>query len=268
MFMQLRFQVMHPPSKSRRILAEIDLPIRQRRLSTKSALAGADTLVNETLVIQAERLLHQDIVNGVHAAGARLNIRELAARYDIGATPIREALTKLSANGFVAVIENRGFRVASLSAEDLVDIVSARQLIEIAALRLSMRDGDAEWEAGIAGTLRKIEHFASSLQTSAEGWGAELDVVHKQFHTALLQASGSPRLINMHQIFYDQTFRYRQTMFTRMPSLDDFVQDHRELAQLVLARNVDAACRRLSEHLTHTLKEVYPGVTLPDPSRQ
>jgi DNA-binding GntR family transcriptional regulator len=221
----------------------------------------------ETLVTLAERLLHGDIVNGVHAAGARLNIRELAARYDIGATPIREALTKLSANGFVAAIENRGFRVASLSAADLVDIVSARQLIEIEALRLSMRDGDAEWEAGIAGTLRKIEHFAGSFSTAAEGWGTQLDVVHKQFHTALLQASNSPRLLAMHQIFYDQTFRYRQTMFTRMPSLEEFVQGHRELAALVLARNVPAACRSLAEHLTHTLKEVYPGVTLPYPGQ-
>jgi DNA-binding GntR family transcriptional regulator len=254
-------------AKSRAALSEIVSPARPKRPSPKLSSAGVETALNETLVIQAERLLHQDIVNGVHAADARLNIRELAARYDIGATPIREALTKLSANGFVAVIENRGFRVASLSAEDLVDIVSARQLIEIAALRRSMRDGDAEWEAGIAGTLRKIEHFAASLSRSAEGWGADLDVVHKQFHTALLQASGSPRLINMHQIFYDQTFRYRQTMFTRMPSLEDFVQDHRELAQLVLARNADAACQRLAAHLTHTLKEVYPGVTLPDPSR-
>ncbi len=246
-------------------MAEVELA-RPKGMSLKAPV-GTDVAVNETLVIQAERLLHQDIVNGVHAAGGRLNIRELAARYDIGATPIREALTKLSAQGFVAVVENRGFRVASLSAEDLVDIVSSRQLIEIAALRTSMRDGDAEWEAGIAGTLRKIEHFAANFRTTADGWGAALDVVHKQFHTALLLACGSPRLINMHQIFYDQTFRYRQTMFTRMPSLEDFVQDHRELAQLVLARNTDAACRRLAEHLTHTLREVYPGVPLPDPGR-
>lgn len=233
---------------------------RARRPQPSPVDAGA----NETLVAQAERLLHQDIVNGVHAAGARLNIRELAARYDIGATPIREALSKLVANGFVAIVENRGFRVASLSAEDLVDIVSARQLIEVAALRRSIRQGDAEWEAGIAGTLRKIEHFAASFSTTAEGWGAELDIVHKQFHTALLAGAGSPRLINMHQIFYDQTFRYRQTMFTRMPSLEDFVQDHQALARLALDRNINAACERLAVHLTHTLQEVYPGVTLPD----
>ncbi len=231
---------------------------------SETAAPARPGLANETLVAQAERLLHQDIINGVHPADARLNIRELAARYEIGATPIREALSKLVANGFVAIVENRGFRVASLSAEDLLDIVSARQLIEVAALRRSMRRGDAEWEAGIAGTLRKIEHFARSFSMTAEGWGAELDVVHKQFHTALLAGGGSPRLINMHQIFYDQTFRYRQTMFTRMPSLEDFVQDHRELAALVLARDIPAACARLARHLTHTLREVYPGVPLPD----
>jgi DNA-binding GntR family transcriptional regulator len=259
--MSLSLRLRHTPPVS-----EIDTPARPRtrRPPQQRQPGPGDAGLNETLVVQAERLLHQDIVNGIHVADARLNIRELAEKYEIGPTPIREALSKLVANGFVAIVENRGFRVASLSAEDLLDIISARQLIEVAALRRSMRHGDAEWEAGIAGTLRKIEHFAASFSTTAEGWGAELDIVHKQFHTALLAGAGSQRLIHMHQIFYDQTFRYRQTMFTRMPSLEDFAQDHRELAGLVLERNIQAACERLAAHLTHTLQEVYPGVPLPD----
>ncbi len=230
-----------------------------------AALHASDTDEVETLTGQAERLLHRDILNGTLAAGARLNVRELCHRYNIGATPLREAMNKLSATGFVAVLGNRGFRVARVSAEDLVDVIAARQLIELAALRVSMREGGAAWEAGIAGALRKIEHYANSLSKSNTAWGVELDVVHKEFHTALLNACGSPRLIAMHQMFYDQTFRYRQTMFTSMPSLDGFVRDHQELAVIVLSRSDEAARARLASHLTHTLREVYPGVRLPDP---
>ncbi len=225
--------------------------------------AGAE----KTLTSQAEQRLHRDIVDGVLSAGARLNIRELSLRYGIGPTPLREALNKLSATGFVTLLGNRGFRVATLSAEDLVDIVSARQLIELAALRVSMREGGAAWAAGIAGTLKKIEHYASHFAKSDAAWGAELEIVHKQFHTALLAACGSPRLIEMHATFYDQTFRYRQTMFTVMPSLDDFVRDHQELAAIVLSRNAAAACARLASHLTRTLREVYPGAALPDAAK-
>ncbi len=219
----------------------------------------------ETLTGQAERLLHRDILNGWLAAGTRLNVRELSLRYNIGATPLREALNKLSATGFVTLLDNRGFRVASLSAADLVDVIAARQLIELAALRMSMRAGGAAWEAGIAAALRKIEHYAASLGHANTAWGEALDVVHKQFHTALLSACGSPRLLAMHLTFYDQTFRYRQTMFTAMPSLDEFVHDHQALAAIVLARDEAAACARLATHLTRTLRQVYPDAALPAP---
>jgi DNA-binding GntR family transcriptional regulator len=212
----------------------------------------------ETLVTHAERVLHQDILNGVHPPGARLNIRALSEQYDIGATPLREALTKLSATGFVTIVENRGFRVARLSRDDLLDIVTARQLIEVAALRESMREGGAEWEAGIVAALQKIDHFARRSSPDNPDWGDALDTVHKEFHTALLMAAGSGRLIAVHQMLYDQTFRYRQAMFTALPSMEEFVEDHRGLAALVLARDIEAACARLTHHLTHTLRSVYP----------
>jgi GntR family carbon starvation induced transcriptional regulator len=225
--------------------------------------AAAST--TETLIGQAERRIHRDILNGVHVAGARLNVRVLADLYGIGATPIREALTRLAATGFVTLVENRGFRVARLSVEDLWDIVRVRQLLEVAALRRSMRDGGADWEAGIAAAMRKLEHYIDETERADQGWGEALDGVHKDFHTALVAAAGSPRLIYLQGMLYDQTFRYRQTMFTKLPDLQGFLTEHRELAGLALDRTGEAACEKLAEHLTRTLQGVYPGAGLPDP---
>jgi GntR family carbon starvation induced transcriptional regulator len=220
---------------------------------------------SETLIGQAERRIHRDILNGLHAAGARLNVRMLADLYGIGATPIREALTRLAATGFVTLVENRGFRVAHLSVEDLWDIIRVRQLLEVAALRRSMRDGGAEWEAGIAAALRRLEHYIHETERADQGWGEALDDVHKDFHGALVAAAGSRRLIDLQGMFYDQTFRYRQTMFTRLPDLPGFLTEHREIAGLVLDRAGEPACEKLAAHLTRTLQEVYPAAGLPDP---
>jgi GntR family carbon starvation induced transcriptional regulator len=225
----------------------------------------ADANPSETLIGQAERRVHRDILTGLHAAGARLNIRALADLYGIGATPIREALTRLAATGFVTLVENRGFRVASLSVEDLTDVIWARQLIEVAALRRSMLHGSADWEAGIAAALRRLEHYIDKAVRADENWGTALDDVHKDFHTALIAAAGSPRLIGLQSLFYDQTFRYRQTMFRELPDLQDFLAEHQQLAALALDRAGEAACKKLADHLTHTLQQVYPAAGLPDP---
>ncbi len=220
--------------------------------------AGIDTLVG-----QAARAIHQDVMNGVLPAGARLNVRELASRYCVGATPIREALMRLSATGFVTVLPNRGFRVATLSAADLIDVITIRQVVEVAALRRAMRLGDAAWEAGIVGALHRVEVLANDARRQGVAWLPAIDPVHRAFHTALILACEAPRMVQLHWMFYDQTFRYRQAMYGALPNLDDFVAEHQALAASVLRRDEGGAAH-LQQHLTRTLREVYPDSAVPD----
>ena len=78
----------------------------------------------------------------------------------IGATPLREALSRLAARGLVDAIGMRGFRVKAISYEDLADIVRIRTTIEREALRLSMANGGGEWEAGVVASLHRLRHYA------------------------------------------------------------------------------------------------------------
>src|SRR5271154_499505 len=73
----------------------------------------------ETLVEQATSRIHRDILTGAFAPGAKLGIHELSKRYDLGPTPIREALSRLCPRGFVEAAANRGFRVHPISRQDL-----------------------------------------------------------------------------------------------------------------------------------------------------
>ena len=64
----------------------------------------------------------------------------------------------------------------------------------------------------------------------------DFDKLHKAFHTALLAACGSKRLLAAHSDLYDQAYRYRRVMMRGFDSGKDFVAAHRDLADLVLAR--------------------------------
>src|ERR1700712_5744202 len=109
-----------------------------------------------TLSERAATLVEQDILAGLLAPGARLGIVDLVQRYDIGATPLREGLSRLVSRGLIVGIGQRGFRVADVSREDLEDITRIRTVIEIEALRLSMHHGDDAWEAGILSALHQM----------------------------------------------------------------------------------------------------------------
>src|SRR6187397_1941570 len=95
-----------------------------------------------TLTERAAMLVERDIIAGHLAPGARLGIVDLVQRYEIGATPLREGLSRLISRGLIVGIGQRGFRVSDVSREDLEDITQMRTVVEIEALRLAMARGD------------------------------------------------------------------------------------------------------------------------------
>ena len=211
-----------------------------------------------TLSERAATLVEQDILAGHLAPGTRLGIVDLAQRYEIGATPLREGLSRLVSRGLIVGIGQRGFRVADVSRNDLADITCMRTAVEKEAIRLAIINGDDSWEAGIVSALHRIRrHIERTGKEFREG-AADFDRLHKGFHTALLAACGSRRMLNAHSDLYDQAYRYRRLMMREIDSGEGFVRNHEVLADRVLARDVPGAQKMLEEHLHTTIDFVYP----------
>lgn len=211
----------------------------------------------DTLTERATILIERDILDARIVPGSRLNIQTLAEQYDIGTTPIREALSRLVARQIVVTIGQRGFRVAEISKADLEDITRVRTVIELAALRLSMELGDDAWEARIVAALHRLRRFVERDDTQISESGAEFNEIHKSFHTAIISGCGSPRMLQLHSSLYDQAYRYRRVMMVRHKGPSTFVLDHVTLADAALARRSDEACKLLTDHLNLTMSYVY-----------
>ncbi len=216
-----------------------------------TAEAGAATLAE-----QAFGVLQRAIVGGELHPGSRLKIADLENRFGLGATPLREGLSRLVSLGFVAAVGQRGFRVAEMSPEDLMDITLARSAVEVEALRLSMAQGDARWEGEILSCLHQMSRCLADVTDMADTDQAFEDI-HKSFHLALIGGCGSPRLVGLSSNLHDQAFRYRRAMRKRGMTPPEFIKEHQSLADLVLSRKSDEACALLKLHLASTYKAVY-----------
>lgn len=223
-----------------------------------TASESREGTASDTLSERAAAFVQRDILAGLLAPGTKLGIVELAERYEIGATPLREGLSRLVSRGLIVAIGQRGFRVAPISREDLLDITRTRVLVEMEALRLSMKLGDDTWEAAIMTALHRLRRHTERLGARFREGGEEGDLLHKEFHTALLAACNSPRLLAAHSDLYDQAYRYRRLMMRSIPDGKRFYDSHRQLADLVLARDAKAALKTLSDHLYSTMRYVYP----------
>src|SRR6267378_5676392 len=203
-------------------------------MASAAQSGSADVSGTDTLSERAATLVEHDILAGHLAPGARLGIVELIQRYEIGATPLREGLSRLVSRGLIVGIGQRGFRVADVSREDLLDITRMRTVVEIEALRLAMAQGDDAWEAGILSALHQMRRHIERTGNDFREGATDFDRLHKGFHTALLAACGSKRLLAAHSDLYDQAYRYRRVMMRSFDSGELFVTAHQELADRIL----------------------------------
>ncbi len=205
-----------------------------------------------TLATQIYRRLRSDILEGRLMPGAKLKVQEIAAGYGVGASPIREALSSLAAEGLVERHDQRGFRAAPATMTEFEELLRARCWLEEACLRQSILAGGKEWEEKLVLANYRLSCMADTPLSQQPG-GEE---VHNMFHDALLGACPSPTLVGFCEVLRDRQRRYRKLARSLAYPLRNTKVEHNAIAQAALARDVDNACRLLTEHYGITSKYV------------
>jgi GntR family carbon starvation induced transcriptional regulator len=116
----------------------------------------------QTKSTQIFQRLRHDLLHGAFAPGMKLQMDDLKERYQVGYSPLREALFRLVSNGLVQFEEQCGFSVPELSIEELYDIYQNRMRIENTALELAMEHGDDLWEAEVIACWYRYAKFMKS----------------------------------------------------------------------------------------------------------
>ena len=211
-----------------------------------------------TLAEKAYFALRHDIVRGTWTPKQALKMAILSKHYDMGFSPIREALSRLQAEGLVSLVPLRGFTVAALSLDEMWDTVNLRILIETEAFRLSIKNGKDEWEAGIVSSLHALTLQSQRAASSDDDALWELERRHHAFHKQLISACGSPRMIDYFERLYVDTERYRIPLLLMGGSgkKRNIQGEHSKIAEAAIARNGEAACKLLAEHYRLTAETI------------
>jgi GntR family transcriptional regulator, carbon starvation induced regulator len=205
--------------------------------------------------------LRTEIVKGTLAPGTKLRLEHLAPSYGVGRTPLREACCRLAAEGLVTIEDQRGFRVAPVSAADLQDLTRTRQQVAQLALRSSIQRGNAAWEAQVTAALQRLG--ARGRQGATRRLDDAWEHDHGLFHDALLSACDSPLLLRFHRQLFEQSERYRRLATAYGQPTRDVEGEHQALAAAALARDAERACALVVEHIARTtdrVLECHPGL--------
>lgn len=193
-------------------------------------------------------VLRTELLNGLLNPGDKLRMVELARRFSVSQSVVREALTRLAEQGLVVSTPQRGFRVRELSVEDIVGLTESRVQIESVALRLAIERGDVHWETGILVAHHVLERtpVIDADGRFYEPWAP----VHRDFHQALTAGCGNARLQGVVLALRDGAELYRRWWWALADDRQrDLAAEHRQLKDLTLARDADAAIEALTYHI-------------------
>jgi DNA-binding GntR family transcriptional regulator len=210
----------------------------------------------KTVAADTTHRLRQEIVGGKLTPGEPLRFDVLRSSFGVSFTTLREALTALVAEGLVLAEEQRGFRVAPVSARDLAEVTDARVLIEVEVLRRSIEKGDDEWEMRVVSTLHRLRRIEERAPENPLRDDPEWDVAHRQFHEALVSAAGSATLLAIRATLFERATRYRHLSAHLRPQPRDKVGEHRAIMQAAIARDADLATKLIERHIRSTTENV------------
>ncbi len=209
---------------------------------------------------RAYRTLRGEILHGDLMPGERLRAADLHDRFQLGLTPIREALARLSSENLVEIEANRGSRVSAASLAELTDLMAARRAIERLCLTAAIAHGDAAWEAEIVAAMHLLSRTPLPSSTADRVGAARWEAQHRRFHLALVAACGSEWLLRFWNVLADHSERYRKFRALHHRDAQAEVRDvnaeHTALMAAMLDRDAARATALMDAHITATESSV------------
>ena len=214
-------------------------------------LAGA-AVQARSLASQVYEAVRGEITRGDHAPGRAVSIADTAKRLQVSATPVREALARLAAEGLLQFHPNVGYRVPELpSAQAYTDWAVARIVVESNALRFVVGPIDAA-------LLDEAEAINERIRTTR--FGGDVDDVRAfselnwAFHARLIALSRNAILADLHARLYAAPQFSRIFIGRGIPAQARIAAEHAAILRRLRRGDRSGAAQALQDHIVDSLE--------------
>jgi len=186
--------------------------------------------------------------------GQQIAQNQLAEKYHSGLTPVREALQRLTQEGFVETIPRFGYVVSQITLSDIRDLFEMRAFLEAAAARLAAsRASDEE--------LRSFAELAGNTVIYRDGEVVNDFARNAEFHRQLGRAAGNLRLQTALDRLMDELMRVFNLGLDLQEGGEAWREEHTALANAMLRRDADGAGQIAYEQVIHSQRRVLEALT-------
>jgi DNA-binding GntR family transcriptional regulator len=182
--------------------------------------------------------------------GSRLDEKALVASLNVSRTPVREAMNRLAAEGFLEVVPYKGVFIATKDKKEILSILMVRATLEGMAARLST----SRFENADFATMREM--FTPFINAPLDKQRYEFSIANIKFHEFIFEHTDNTPLINMAKTLFDhmRLIRFRTSAF--LPRLRSALVQHLELVDIFERRDPETAERHMRSHIEESAQYI------------
>jgi DNA-binding GntR family transcriptional regulator len=205
---------------------------------------------------RAYALLRDEIVDGVLAAGTVLGEVEQSARLGVSRTPLREALSRLAADGLVAARSGRGVVVTDVPVERIVDLFEVRGALEEQAARLAARRRDVAVFEALQAELRRAPELLDAHDPARHEYYALV----ARLDEAIDEAVHNPYLVATLAGVRTHVARIRRLSHDDPERLREAAREHLMIVDAIVDGSESLAAHATQLHLHRSLKNILGSI--------
>lgn len=208
--------------------------------------------------------IREDLIACRLHPGERLKAKDLSVALDVSLGVVREALSRLTAEGFVEAQPQRGFRAGALSVVELMQLSEATIMVEGFCLRRAIEIGDLDWETRVTAAHYRFSNLPVADAGDSSRFCKRFTAAYSEFRRALVSACDNQWMLKLREMLHAQSERYRQICMMQGPKLVDYHHGYPALVEAALRRDADQAVVLLSKRIRSNALRMREALTHSD----
>jgi DNA-binding GntR family transcriptional regulator len=213
--------------------------------------------VSGSLAERAYQLLRADIISCILKPGQQVVQSRLAEKYQIGTTPIRDALHRLARENLVQPVPRSGYVITPITLTDIQEMFELRFLLESFAARMAASRGSEEDLQEIV-RLADITYVFKDKESYLERIALNAD-----FHRAIANAAGNQRIADQLARLLDELARFFYLTYDLKDLSEAMRQEHHLLVEAICSRNPDRAGQVAGDLVARAQQRAFEAVNRP-----
>lgn len=199
--------------------------------------------------------LREQIIQGSFRQGQQINESVLASQLSTSRGPVREALQRLTQEGLLVSLRNRGVFVRELTIDDIREIYAVREAIEKASAEILLTAGHSE----IDRTWQALTTIVADMANQESSDWQQISRLDMQFHISFVAGTRNSRLMRIYETLAAETRMCIHHLRVSYPLVDDLVREHQEILDMLGLRDNEGLQRAIGNHMRKAVDDLNAG---------